>query len=539
MSANRELARLFEEMAIALELTGANPFRVNAHTRVARVLGDLKTDVAEMADAAKLTALEGIGAGTAKKILEYLETGCVAEHDELLQQIPPGLLEVLGVQGLGPKTVKMLWEKAGVTDLVSLQMKLDNGEIERLPRMGAKTVQNIKAALAFAAEAGGRIRLGEALPVAEYILERLRAAPGTIRVEVAGSVRRGAETVGNINVVAATQDSAALWAALDDISFEPPIPVDLREVEAGAFDSALFTFTGSAAHLAALRGKGLPEEIPDGDEAAIYAHVGLPLIPPELREDRGELALTETPRLVERADVTSELHAHTVASDGWMSIDELAETARDRGFHTVAVTDHSRSSAQANGLSVQRLREHVAAVRAVDARMDGIRIIAGSEVDILADGRLDYDDDVLAELDIVVASPHSALRQDPAAATARLLAAIRHPRVHIVGHPTGRIINRRPGLSPDMDALIAAAAEHRTALEINANPYRLDLRDAHVRAAVEAGALISINTDAHGPEHFDYLTYGVGTGRRGWLAPAACVNTWSAGALHEWLQSKR
>jgi DNA polymerase (family 10) len=539
MSANRDLARIFEEMAIALELTGANPFRVNAHTRVARALRDLKTDVSGLTEAAKLTAVEGIGPGTAKKIREYLETGCVAEHDELLAQIPPGLLEVLAVQGLGPKTVKMLWEKAGVTDLVSLQMKLDNGEIERLPRMGAKTVRNLRAALAFAAEAGGRTRLGEALPAAEAIVGRLREAPGTIRVECAGSIRRGAETVGNINLVAASEDPDALRGVLDRISLEPPIPVDLRVVDAGSFESALMTFTGSAAHLAALRARGLPAEIPDRSEAEIYADLGLPLIPPELREDRGELALTEVPRLVEVGDIKSELHAHTVASDGWMSIEELALTARDRGFHTVAVTDHSRSSAQANGLSVARLREHIAAVRETDERTEGIRIIVGSEVDILADGRLDYDDDVLAELDIVVASPHSALRQDPAAATDRLLAAIRHPLVHIVGHPTGRIINRRPGLDPDVGALVAAAAEHRTALEINANPYRLDLRDVHVRKAVDAGAPIAINTDAHGPEHFDYLRYGVFTGRRGGLAPEACVNAWPAEALHEWLQSKR
>jgi DNA polymerase (family 10) len=539
MSANAELSRIFREMAVVLELTGANPFRVNAHTRVARVLNDLKVDVAEIADAARLTAIEGIGQGTAKKILEYLQTGRVAEHDELLQQIPAGLLEVLGVPGLGPKTVKLLWEQAGVTDLITLQMKLDAGELEKLPRMGAKTIRNIKQALAFAVEAGGRWRLGDATPVAETIIAHLASVEGAKRVEPAGSLRRGAETIGDIDIVAAAESPDQLRDAFDAMSLEPEVPLDLHVVEPDAFGATLLRLTGSEAHVDALIERGLAPESPGADEAAIYEALGLPWIPPELREDRGELALDAAPKLIVSGDVKAELHAHTVASDGWMTIDELAQCARDRGFHTVAVTDHSRSSAQANGLSPERLRRHIDAVREADERLEGIRILAGSEVDILADGRLDYDDELLDELDIVVASPHSALRQEPEAATRRLLAAIRHPLVHVLGHPTGRLLLRREGMHPDIDALVAAAAEHGTALEINANPYRLDLRDVHVRAAVDAGALISINTDAHGPEHFDYLRYGVLTARRGWLAPEACVNTWPPTKLVGWLESKR
>ncbi|MHC4588663.1 MAG: helix-hairpin-helix domain-containing protein [Planctomycetota bacterium] len=505
MSANAELSRIFREMAVVLELTGANPFRVNAHTRVARVLGDLKADVTEITDPDKLTAIEGIGQGTAKKIIEYLQTGCVAEHDELLQQIPGGLLEVLGVPGLGPKTVKLLWEQAGVTDLITLQMKLDSGELEKLPRMGAKTIRNIKQALAFAVEAGGRWRLGDAMPVAEAIIAQLASVEGAKRVELAGSLRRGTETVGDIDIVAAAANPELLREAFDAMSLEPELPVDLQVVEPKSFGAALLRFTGSKAHVDALTGHGLAPDDPGADEAAIYEALGLPWIPPELREDRGELALDAASTLIEQTDVKAELHAHTVASDGWMTIDELAQCARDRGFHTVAVTDHSRSSAQANGLSPERLRRHIDAVREADARLEGIRILAGSEVDILADGRLDYDDELLDELDIVV----------------------------------GRLLLRREGMHPDINALVEAAAEHGTALEINANPYRLDLRDVHVRAAVDAGALISINTDAHGPEHFDYLRYGVLTARRGWLAPEACINTWSPAKLGHWLESKR
>jgi DNA polymerase (family 10) len=536
MSANAELSRIFKEMAVVLELTGANPFRVSAHTRVARALKELKTDVADIADLEKLTAIEGVGKGTGAKILEFLETGRVTEHDELLEQIPRGLLEVLQIPGLGPKTVKVLWEQAGVTDLVSLQMKLDRGEIEKLPRMGAKTVQNITKALAFAAEASGRTLLGQALPLAEAIVERLATVEGVKRVEYAGAVRRGAETVGSLDLVAATDDPAALRETLDAAHLEPDMPVDLHVVEPDAFGAALLEHTGSEAHVTALHERGLP---PGADEAEIYSGLGLPWIPPELREGRGELDVDAVPPLIEVSDVKAELHAHTVASDGWMTIDELAECAKQRGFHTVAVTDHSRSSAQANGLSPERLLQHIEDVREADARIDGIRILAGSEVDILSDGRLDYDDELLAKLDIVVASPHSALRQEPEAATRRLLAAIRHPLVHVLGHATGRLILRREGMHPDIEALVTAAVEHGTALEINANPYRLDLRDLHVKAAVDAGALISINTDAHGPEHFDYLCYGVLTARRGWLTPAGCVNAWPAARLTLWLESKR
>lgn len=265
----------------------------------------------------------------------------------------------------------------------------------------------------------------------------------------------------------------------------------------------------------------------------------MPYIHPELREDRGELKLTETPRLVELGDIKSELHAHTRASDGLMSIDELVEHVRRRGLRAIAVTDHSRSSAVANGLTTDRLLAHVEAVHGARSRFPDMLLLAGSEVDILADGSLDYPDDVLRRLDIVVASPHAGLSQEPEVATKRLLRAIRHPSVHILGHPTGRLINRRAGLSPDMSAVIAAAKDSRTALEINSHWMRLDLRDAHVRAAVGAGALISINCDVHEPADSDNLPFGISTARRGGLTPELCVNAWDMKKLTDWLGSKR
>ena len=571
MAANDALSSIFGEMAAILEITGANPFRVNAYARLARVLKDLTVDVAQLTDDPnRLTAIEGIGEGSARKIIEYVKTGRIEGHERLLDEIPRGLLEVVKIPGLGPKTVRLMWEQAGVTDLVTLKQKMDAGQIEKLPRLGPKAVENIRAAMAFMGTAGERRRLGQTLLLAEAIVERLRRVSGTNRAECAGSLRRGRETIGDIDILAVTTDPGALGAAFREmpgvvqvlaagetkssVRLRDGMQVDLRVVDDASFGAALMYFTGSKEHNVALRERAIKREmrlneyglastaddacVAAADEADIYAALELPYIPPELREDRGELALTETPRLIEIQDIRAELHAHTVASDGRMTIEQLAAAAKARGLHTIAVTDHSKSSI-GGGLSVQEMRAHIVAVREADERVDGITILIGSEVDILADGRLDYDDDLLAELDVVVASPHSSLRQDPATSTKRLLAAVTHPLVHVLGHPTGRMINRRDGLEPDINALAAAAAEHGTALEVNANSLRLDLRDAHVRAAVDAGALVAINCDVHRIEDFDELRYGVLTARRGWLEPGRCPNTWPVRKLHDWLKKKR
>lgn len=586
MTVNADLARLFSEMATVLELTGANVFRVNAHTKVARILEGLPAEVTTLGKDAKslmaaLTAIDGVGEGSAKKIIEYIETGKVREHDELMAQIPPGLMQLTGIAGLGPKTIRLMWEQAGVVDLASLKQKLESGELLNLPRMGEKTLANIRASLEFMATASERKRLGEAMPVAEAIVAALRSVKGVKEVAFAGSLRRGKETIGDIDIVAAATDAAPVMQAFMQFNGAQKLvsgetkssirlndmQVDLRVVDPSAFGAALLYFTGSKEHNVALRERAIKmgfrlneyglfpdikDEAAEGPpqkrgvkpkasktEADIYAALKLPYLPPEIREARGELELKETPRLIEVEDIKAELHAHTVASDGVLTIEQLANEAKRRGFHTIAVTDHSRSSFQANGLDIDRLLAHIEAVREAAEKVKGITILAGSEVDILIDGRLDYPDEVLEQLDIVVASPHASLKQAPEVATKRLLAAVRHPLVHILGHPTGRLINRRDGLSPDLHKIIEAAIEHDVALEINANHLRLDLRDTHVRAAVEAGAKIAINTDAHGIGDFDELRYGVLTGRRGWLTPALCVNTWTKPKLHAWLKKKR
>ncbi len=503
-----------------------------------------------------------------------------AEHRELLEKVPQGLFEVLAIPGVGPKAARAMWQELSITDLPSLKAKLDSPELSRLPRMGVKTIDNIKNAIEVHERAGERVPLGVARPLAVELAALLRAVPGVRRLDFAGSLRRGRETIGDLDFLAATDEPDTLrdvFLALPQVTQVlargdtkcsvrleaggTAMQSDLRIVPEGVYGAALMYFTGSKAHNVRLREIAIKERmrlneyglfrgtdprpqdhgaepVAADTEEAIYAALGLPFVPPEVREEHTGLdRLPE--RLIELGDIRAELHAHTVASDGKLTIEELADCAIRRGFHTLAVTDHSKSQAIANGLDEDRLLRHIDAVREVDAKLSEIRLLTGSEVDILPDGRLDYDDEILAQLDVVVASPHVSLRQDPQTATARLLAAIRHPLVHIIGHPTGRFVNRREGLSPDMNALFEAAVEHDTALELNANWLRLDLRASHLRGALALGCKIAIDTDAHRESHFDNLTYGILTARRAALEPASCINTWPAEDLHAWLASKR
>ncbi|MEL7062030.1 MAG: DNA polymerase/3'-5' exonuclease PolX, partial [Acidobacteriota bacterium] len=522
------------------------------------------------------------------KIVEFVADGAIAEHVELLEKVPAGLFEVLQIPGVGPKAAKAMWTELGIESLDDLKGTSDD-DLAALPRMGKKTVENIRQATRFAEAAGERVPIGRARPIALAIVERLREVSSVERAEFAGSLRRGRETIGDLDFLVACSDVKAVRETFVEMpevtqvlvsgdtktsvrlrSGDGPkavhVQADLRIVPIAAWGAALMYFTGSKEHnvrlreLAIQRGQRLneyglwqgtderpqdaegAEPVAAGSEEEIYRALDLPWIPPELREDRGELAWARSDargELIRLDDVRAELHAHTTASDGRLSILELAQEAKRRGFHTIAVTDHSKSQPIAGGLSDERLVEHIEAVHAADREIDGITILAGSEVDILADGSLDYDDELLARLDVVVASPHVALRQDPDAATERLLRAVRHPLVHILGHPTGRIVQRREGLAPDLDALVAAAAEHDVALELNANWNRLDLRDTHLRLALDAGCKIAIDTDAHDVPHFDFLIYGILTARRAGLPADACINTWSAERLHGWLRSKR
>lgn len=576
MATNADLSALFEEFASMLEILGANKFKVLAFQKVARTLDAMAEDAATLARSpGALEAVDGIGASSAAKIREFVDTGRIAELEDLRREVPAGLRDLLGISGIGPKTIALLWKERGVTDRATLKAKLAAGELAGIKGFGEKKIQNIAESIALAEQSAGRIRLGEALPIAETVVAMMEAVPGVRRVAYAGSLRRGRETIGDIDVLCSSDDPPSAHAAFrampgvvkvlvsgetkTSVVTDRGVQVDLRTLPLASFGAALMYFTGSKEHNVRLReraiamgmrlneyglfvddGKEGPQHrgvvpIVSATEEEVFARLDLPWVPPELREDRGELGQAP-PALLRTEDLRAELHAHTRASDGHMTIDELVLAAQAKGYHTVAVTDHSKSSVQANGLSPERLREHIRAVREAAARHPDMTVLAGSEVDILVDGRLDYDDDLLAELDIVVASPHASLRQETPAAMKRLLRAIEHPATRILGHPTGRIINGRPGLDLDIRELVAAAREHDVALEINANPLRLDLRDVHVRAAVEGGALIAVNCDSHEREHLDFARYGVLTARRGWLPADRCVNTWASERLRSWLR---
>jgi DNA polymerase (family 10) len=653
MSINAAIAERLALMSKLLDLLGEDSFRASAHARAARAIADIPQDLEPLAKAPdakkRLQEFEGIGPKMADKIIEFAKTGQIAELDALRAKVPPTLLPLMDVPGLGPKTIAVLWNQGGVTSLADLKRIIADGSILSLPRMGEKAVAKLKESIAQAESfgAGGeqRMPLGVAVPAAERIVEALRAIPGVKHIAYAGSARRGKDTVGDLDILVAMKAGAdckpvskaflalphikqtilagetkcsvrlivspnsGRWTASDDASepSAPTVQADLRVVDEPAWGAALMYFTGSKEHNVLLRTKAqkmgltlneyglFPEDDAANEKEApqhrgikpvaaameeeIYRHLGFEWIPPEIREGRGELEVyarpesaeliatasktkkgksktepapkpakstKETPahtpptRLIEITDIKAELHAHTTASDGNMEIEQLAAEAMRRGFHTIAVTDHSKSSAIAGGLTPERLLEHIEAVHRVRDKLAGkIQVLVGSEVDILADGSLDYDDKLLAKLDIVVCSPHAGLKQDPATSTARLLKVIRHPLVHIIGHPTGRIINRRAGMSPDIHELAAAAKEHNVALEINADWHRLDLRDVHTRVVMETGGLIAIDCDTHAAEDMDNLRYGILTARRGWVTPDRCINTWDAKKLLAWLKAKR
>ncbi|MBC8310187.1 MAG: DNA polymerase/3'-5' exonuclease PolX [Planctomycetes bacterium] len=559
MSTNTDLAKMFHTMATILEIKGENAFKISANTKVARALEDMVEDVGELDD---ITSISGIGKSSAKKIQQYTKTGKMYDYDELVKSIPSGLLDIMNVQGIGAKTVRRLWKEIDVVDIQTLKEAITDGRLESLPRMGAKTIQNISESIEFLASNADRTRIGIALPIASRLINHLKTIKGVTKITFAGSLRRGMETIGDIDILASTSDESLLakqFCEMQDVEkilaqgktkcsvrLNAGMQVDLRIVDKDKFGAALLYFTGSKEHNITLRERAISQKKKLNEyglspsnisctEEAIYADLELPWIPPEIREDHGEFSVSKSHSLITISDICSDLHCHTTASDGHMSIEELGKMGMQLGYHTIAVTDHSQAQGQANGLKPDRLRRQIDSIHEINESMQGITILAGSEVDILPDGTLDFDDELLEMLDIVVASPHAALQQKTAEATKRLLAAIEHPLVHIIGHPTGRIINKRKGLELDIPSIVAAAAEHQTALELNSNSHRLDLRDTHVRATCDGNAFLAINTDSHHPEDFDQLQFGILTARRGWATPRDCINCMKHDELQTWL----
>lgn len=574
--ANQTLAYLFAEMADVLEILGVDRFRVNAFRRASRVLDGLTDDIASIGpDIKALTGIEGIGRGTAQRIAEFLETGNISDRGELMSQIPGGLIELLSIPGLGPKTIGLIWKQAGVESLDDLKEQLQHDDLAELPGLGPKKLENIRKSISFSESSGDRVHLGTAMSLARWFVSKFIEFDEVQQVEYAGSLRRGQETIGDIDLIVAA-DSKSAKTISNAFKSLPPVTevlingttktsvrttdglqVDLRIVPPESYGAALMYFTGSKEHNIVMRQRAISRKmrlneygllkgkmtVAGRTEKEIYRALDLAPIPPELREDRGEFNLAESdelPDLIKLSDIRSELHAHTTASDGKWTIKELALAAAERGFHTIAVTDHSKGQAQANGLTNERLEQHISEIRQVAGQLKKkITILAGSEVDILSDGTLDYPNSLLEQLDVVVASPHAALSQDPKKATTRLMQAIDNPHITILGHPTGRLLLRREGLSPDMRQVIAAAYERGIAIEINANTWRLDLRDTHARAAIEAGVKLAINTDAHGPGDLDQLLYGVVTARRAGATKHDIVNCLSREALNRWIKGTK
>jgi DNA polymerase (family 10) len=562
---NREIAAVFDEVADLLEFQNANPFRVRAYRNGARKIGDLAEPVAAILDdpARQLTDLEGIGNDLAEKIATLVATGSLPMLEELLAEVPESVLALMRVPGLGPKKAAALYKELGVATLDDLRTACQAERVRTLKGFGAKTEETILKGLAIAAAADRRTLWAQADEVATQLAAHLRLAPAVKQLEMAGSYRRGCETIGDLDVLVEAADTDAAMDQLGafpgvaeviargdtkmSVRLDTGMQVDLRVVPGESFGAALQYFTGSKDHNVIVRGRAKQEGLKvsewgvfrvddDGNETYlagrtekdVYAALGLPLFPPEIREARDEFRWAEEgklPKLVTLDDIRGDLHMHTTASDGKASIEEMIAAAKVRGLQYIAITDHSKRVSMAGGLNPERLRAQWAEIDRVRNEIEGIHVLKGIECDILERGGMDLPDDVLAEGDWIIASVHYGQNQSRQQITERILGAIENPHVDIVAHPTGRLINQREPYEVDIDQVIAAAAKHRKLLELNANPRRLDLNDIHCAAAKRHGVPIVISTDAHSTTGLDVMRYGVLQARRGGLTAVDVANT--------------
>ena len=567
---NADVAAAFEEMADLLEIEGANPFRVRAYRFAARTLRDLPAEVGEMvAKGDDLTSLPGIGDDLAGKIKEILATGTAAALEAQRKRVPATLTELLRIPGLGPKRVKRLAHELKVRSLSELQTAAQAGRVRTLAGFGEKTEQHILDALATRLAEAPRVQRAVAIPSAEALVAYLEQSSGVSRVIAAGSYRRGLETIGDLDILVTApagrtvmdrfvayqevRDVLAHGATKSSVRLQSGLQVDLRVVPQESYGAALLYFTGSKAHnvvlrqLAQQRGLKLNEygvfrgdkPIAGDTEESVYASLGLPWIPPELREGRGEIDAAKAgrlPHLVDLQDLKGDLHAHTRATDGRNSLPEMAEAARLRGLRYFAITDHSRRLTMAKGLDSTRLLQQMEDIDQLNATLSGVTILKGIEVDILEDGSLDLPDEVLGRLDLVVGAVHSRFNLSNRRQTERIMKAMDHPHFSILAHPSGRLIGRREPYEVDMLRIIRKARERRCFLEINAHPERLDLTDIHCRMAKEEGVLLAVNTDAHSMLDLENARFGVGQARRGWLERTDVLNTRAYAELRKLLK---
>jgi len=567
---NRSIAQLLSETADLLEIGSGDPFRIRSYRRAAEAVESTTVQLSTIAgDAKKLQEIPGIGKGMAANILEIEKAGTLPLREELLLKYRPTMLELLKLPGMGPKSVALFWEALQVSSVADLETAIAAGKLKDLPRFGEKQIEKLRKGIEEYKKNSGRFLIDEAEMAAEKLTAYLRGFPGLDTIEPAGSLRRGRETVGDLDIlvtgpacaedkVQAAVDYTAAYPAISNLiakgqnkvsfNLRSGLQVDVRLLPKGSYGAALQYFTGSKMHNVAIRQRALKRgytlseyalaRVEDGSfvagatEEEIYAALGLDWIPPELRENNGEIEAAEKhtlPCLIEQRDIRGDVHMHTVATDGRNTIREMADAALERGYEYIAITDHSKNLAMTNGLDDARALEHIKRIREVDAELEGrIRVFPGIEVDILGDGELDLSNEVLAQMDVVIASVHSLFNQPEAQMTERVLRAIENPYVRILGHPTGRLLLRREAFQIDIASVIRRASELGVAVEHNAYPDRLDLCDRDLRLARELGCKISINTDSHHTSHMEKMRYGIRQLRRAWLTKADVLNALSA-----------
>ena len=564
---NKAIAGILYETADLLEIDGGDSFRIRSYRNAAEAIEAQTQQIADIiSEPKKVLAISGIGKGMLLNLQEMFKEGKLSLHAELLQKYHPSMLDLLKIQGLGPKTISLIWSAYHVSDLDGVAKLAKEGKIRELPRMGEKQEQKLLKAIEDYRRIAGRFLLDVAEREAQKIIDHLRDFPGVEKTTPAGSLRRGRETVGDLDMLVtgkACCDPAALEKLIEHVIKLPGLmeiiargenkvsfrlrsgmQVDVRLLPPESFGAAMQYFTGSKAHNVALRQRALKmgytlseyslanldteKPVAGKTEEEIYAKLKLDYIPPELRENLGEIdaAATHTlPNLITQADIQGDVHMHTVETDGRNTIEEMAAAAKEHGYKYMAITDHSKNLAFANGLDDKRAVEHIKRIRAVSDQLGDIKIFAGIEVDILADGTLDLSDSVLEQMDIVIASVHSHFNQTPAEMTDRLLKAVDNPNTSLLGHPTGRLLLRREAYAFDIDAILKAAAQKKVAVELNAYPDRLDLGDRNLRLAKEHGVKIVINTDSHHTSHMDKIHFGILQARRAWLTKEDVLNT--------------
>lgn len=572
---NAALSEIFGQMADIMEILGDDRFRINSYRKVSRIIGDMPIDIEVLWASGSLAKTPGIGKASLAKIEQFIKTGKIAAHKQLLQKIPPKLMELLNIPGVGPKGVKAVYENLKVKSISDLKKAIKSGSLAELPGFGEKKASVIARGIEFLEKSTGRIRLDQAVEAASIVIGFLKKLPNVEKIETAGSLRRRAETIGDVDILVAATKGKKIIDAFTKAGFvqevlaagptkgsaiiqteTTPVHVDVRVVPKESFGAALQYFTGSKQHNVRLREIAVKtklklneyglfkadERIAGKTEGEIYKKLSLDFIDPSLREDRGEIEVARThklPELIDFKDIKGDLHVHTDASDGDCSMSEMVMVAKKIGYKYICITDHSKSSAIANGLSAKQLAGQIKQIRKLNEKIKGITIFAGTEVDILADGHLDFDNKLLAELDFVIASIHSGLASSREKVTTRTLKAMDNPYVNCIAHPTGRLIGQREPMDIDMAAVIKHAAETHTVLEVNANPWRLDLKDVHCKMAIEQGIKLTIGTDAHSTIGFGLMGYGVATAGRGWVTKNDVLNTLSTDKIKNWVKAKR